>query len=92
LLTTEEFGRYLIFNEQFHREIRKIIMEKAHDMPEGEFCPPEGGPDGGFGPPPEFGTDGGFGPPEGPPGPPPEGDPAGDEGAFLIEPFGDMPL
>ena len=36
LLTTEEFGRYLIFNERFNREIRKIIMEKAHDRPEGE--------------------------------------------------------
>jgi Spy/CpxP family protein refolding chaperone len=64
LLTTEEFGRYLIFNERFHREIRKVIMEKAHDMP-------EGGPGGGFGPPEDgFGPppDGEHGPPEGGPG------------------------
>ena len=84
LLTTEEFGRYLIFNERFHREIRKIIMEKVHDMP-------EGGPDGGFGPP-----EGGFGPPEGEFGPPPEGGPGagafGDDETSLFHPYGDMPM
>lgn len=50
LLSTEEFGRYLIFNEQFHREIRKVIMEKAHDHPDGM---PGGGPGGEFGEGPE---------------------------------------
>jgi hypothetical protein len=92
LLTTEEFGRYLIFEELFYREMRKVIMEKAHDMPEGEFGPPEGGPDDGFGPPgspPECGPDGGFGPPE---GPPPNGGPGGDDDAFLIQPFADIPM
>jgi len=42
LLSTEEFGRYLIFNERFQKEIRKVIMEKVHDHP-------EGGPGGEFG-------------------------------------------
>jgi len=46
LLSTEEFGRYLIFNERFQKEIRKVIMEKAHDHPEDL---PEGGTEGEFG-------------------------------------------
>ena len=44
LLSSEEFGRYLVFNERFQREIRTVIMERAHGHP-GEM-PHEGGPGG----------------------------------------------
>ncbi|MBN1881846.1 MAG: hypothetical protein JW885_06695 [Deltaproteobacteria bacterium] len=67
LLSTEEFGRYLIFNERFHREIRMVIMEKSHGYP-GEM-----GPEG---MPPEGGLE--FEPGECPEGPPPFGPPFGE--------------
>ena len=82
LLTTEEFGRYLIFDERFKRKMHEVIMEKSAGEFEGM---PEGGPPGGG-----FGPEGGPGGEFCPKGGPRERLGADDDEAYYMQSFDDI--